>query len=235
MAQRFMDPQPDTTIQTPEMQARITLCETRLLSAIEELVILTRFISQPLMAPATDYVIGVMTQTNLFCTKINLALASDSQERPNILPIPLFEYFTSQIQCFNTILSSMIHSQIRVETHFQNRLFNWTLVNPTTPPATVAKRTSAYLKEIVLIQDLSIEEDAPVCDCPLCFDKVAAADIIVTNCKHSFCGTCVKGMTNAIKDKTKKPDCPMCRTDLTEFKIGNQQVYNDIQEHILNL
>jgi hypothetical protein len=59
--------------------------------------------------------------------------------------------------------------------------------------------------------------------------------LIVTNCNHSFCGTCIKRFTDSIKDKTQIPNCPMCRTDLTGFKVGNQQIYEEIQEHILNL
>jgi hypothetical protein len=99
----------------------------------------------------------------------------------------------------------------------------------------IVKRTSAYFKEISLIQDLTIEKDAPECDCPLCFDSVPVTDVLNTNCNHSFCVTCVKGFATVNKDKTKKPDCPMCRTDITEFKVGNQQVFADIQNHILKL
>ncbi len=152
----------------------------------------------------------------------------------------MFEHFSAQINLFNAFLSTHISTSFSLVASFQDGKFNLILYNPNGTSIDAictanVKRTSAYFKEIVLAQDLTIAEDAPACDCPLCFDAVPATDVLVTNCKHSFCVICVKGFATVNKDKTKKPDCPMCRTDLTEFKVGNQQVYNEISEHILNL
>ena len=222
---------PQTEI-TPETLVRIRVCKTILFNAIECLVNLTQFISQPLTVSVPDYIVTVMRKISTFCKKINLALASDSVERPLILPVPLFDYFNTQIELFNTRLQNLIGSRFNIETCFQNNKFEWILVNLN---ELSEKRTSEYFKEISLVHDLTIPDDASTCDCPLCFDAIPATDALVTNCNHSFCVTCVKGFATANKDKTKIPDCPMCRTDITNFKVGNQLVQNEISEHLLNL
>ena len=215
----------------PESRERANLCKSLLLNAIIEYIDLYNLVSRPVSS--SEFVIGVFNKTNSFCDKMNLALESDFPDTPLISPILLFESFTSQINLFNTFISSIIASSIDISTSFEDNRFDWTLVNPT--PTATAKKTSAYLKEMSFVHLLTIDEDAPSCDCAICFDEISALSSIVTNCNHSFCEICIQGFTNANKDKTNKLNCPLCRTDLTEFKIGNQQVLNNIREHILNL
>jgi hypothetical protein len=202
----------------------------RVLEALEQ------FIPRQNEFPRSDYILGVVAISIAFCEQMNRALESDSVEPQLITPIPIFVRFAEQIGLFNAILHQMAGgSPLIINVSFQNNRFHSVFANPENPNATVINRTSAYFKEIPLVQDLTISEDAPVCNCPLCFDDFAATDVVVTNCNHSFCGTCIKGFSTSIKDKTKIPNCPMCRTNLTEFKVGSQQVYEDIQSHILNL
>lgn len=220
----------------PEFQARINMTRIHLLAAMGDLEELTRIISTP--SNTANYVIGVVREAAAFCTKINLALDNEWLEIPQILPEPIFAYFETQINAFNSFLELTIVTPIRLIVSFQNRKFGLTLVDPNEPapaPVAIIKRTSAYLKELSFAQDLTIAEDAPDCDCPLCFDPIKANEIIVTNCNHAFCGTCVKGFTNAIKDKTKKPECHMCRATITGLKVGSHQIYTEISEHLLNL
>jgi len=193
------------------------------------LEILEQFIPRQDDFPRNDYILTVVAISITFCEKMNIALESDSVEPPLITPIPIFERFSENIGIFNAIMAGGSYA---ITVSFQNNRFRSTVPNQN---ASVVKRTSAYFKEVSLVHDLTVAEDAPECDCPLCFDAVPATDIIVTNCNHSFCGTCVKGFSTSIKDKTQIPNCPMCRTDLTEFKVGSPQVYADIQSHILNL
>ena len=215
---------------TPEIQERITLCKNRLFDAIKELIQLIEFISQPNAHPRSDYIIAVIVRSCIFCDKINQALQCDLADTPLIMHDNLFQYFTQNIYTFNVIMGTMVSSTARLVTSFQNRIFTSTIEE-----LTPTKRTSDYLKEISFVQDLTIDESASSCYCPLCFDDVTAIDVVITNCNHSYCGTCIKEFATVDKDKTKKPNCPMCRTDLTSFKIGNQNVYNEVREHILNL
>ena len=205
-------------------------------SAMRVFEVLEHFIPRQDEFSRNDYALSVVAMSITFCEQMNLALDSDSVETPLITPIPIFEHFAVQIGIFNAIMNRraiLFHLSLVVS--FQNNRFRSVVTIPTNSNASVIKRTSAYFKEITLVQDLTITEDAPKCACPLCFDDFAATDVVVTNCNHSFCGDCVKGFSTSIKDKTKIPNCPMCRTNLTEFKVGSQQVYEDIQNHILNL
>jgi hypothetical protein len=220
----------------PLTSQRTTLCRTRFLVATNALTELTQFISRTNDVSRSDYVLGVVVKTHLFCRSMNQALEVDTDETtPMISHEHIFEMLFNQVSAFNNILDVIIDLPIRLVVSLDGRHFNSTLSNPN-PTTTVAlKRTSAYLKEITLIQDFTITETSPNCDCTICFDEVMAMDVIATNCKHTFCGTCIKGFTTSIKDNTKKPDCPMCRCYITQLKIANQQVYNEIHSHILNL
>jgi hypothetical protein len=232
-----------TSRMTPENRQRFNQCRTYLSDAIDELTVMARRIStyQPTTAPPNSYfMMDVIRQIHRFVPKINQALEYDSVTRPLISAAPIFTYLMAQITRFNELMMTIT----TVVASLENHRFSWRLLEIEEPPVgqqipvvqrPIVKRTSAYFKEISLARDLTIEKDAPECDCPLCFDSVHANDVLVTNCNHSFCVICVKRFATVNKDKTKKPDCPMCRTDITEFKVGNQQVYNDIQEHILNL
>jgi hypothetical protein len=229
-----------TPLISPETRERMRRCNDKLAIAVNLLEDLTQHISRP--ESSARFVLGVFIIGNDFRDKINKALELDRFDIKIIDPVPLFERFSTQINIFNAFVTTLVSSSFQLVSAFQDGKFELSLHNPngisldaisSTP---IIKRTSAYFKEIALIQDIiTINDDAPACDCPLCFDAVPATDCIVTNCKHSFCVTCVKGFATANKDKTKKPVCPMCRTDLTEFKVGNQQVHNEISEHILNL
>jgi len=108
------------------------------------------------------------------------------------------------------------------------------VIVPRTIPVSDIKRTVTYLKEVALLENKTIAETEDV-SCPLCFDDVSPQETVVTNCSHAYCLECIKGFTNSIKDKTIKPCCPMCRTEITQFKMRKPDIYHEISEHLLNL
>jgi hypothetical protein len=220
---------------TPENRERFVQCRTHLSDAITSLIELTDAIRFHQTQTRVDFMCSVLEKVATFCQKINQAFNFDSATRPFISAAPIFTYLMGQIALFNAIMNS--HIRLDASLSSNTRAIIWRLTGGESYAAQrpIVKRGSAYFKEISLMQDLTIAEDSHACDCTICFDEIPATDAVVTNCNHSFCGTCIKGFATANKDKTKTPDCPMCRTSLTEFKIGNQQVHNDIQEHILNL
>ena len=222
---------PSRSQMTPELQARMSLLNHRMKTARKDLDILAHYIYCHNEVSGFEYAVGVIARAYSFCVKINLAIDIDDVETQLINHAHLFAYVSALINVFNGILRNSFGSECRLELSLQGRHFHSEMVYP----KPIIRMTSAYLKEVSLIHDLTVDEDAPSCDCPLCFDSFAATNVLVTNCKHSFCITCVKGFVDAIKDKTVKPSCPMCRTDITEFKIGNQQIHAEINEHILNL
>jgi Zinc finger, C3HC4 type (RING finger) len=105
-------------------------------------------------------------------------------------------------------------------------------------PRQIVKRTNEYLKVLTLtFEDTkeNKEEDAKeeeVCPCPICFDTLTLKDIVKTNCHHGYCTDCIKNMTTSIKDNTHEPTCPLCRTTITGFTIGNQELCIEIKNHL---
>jgi hypothetical protein len=107
--------------------------------------------------------------------------------------------------------------------------------NTVTAKYIAPKKTSAYFKEIALVQDLTVAENDASCECPLCFDDVPAQEAIYTNCKHPYCGTCLKGLATSVKDRTVKPSCSMCRTEITQLTFGKAEICHEISRHFDSL
>jgi hypothetical protein len=103
--------------------------------------------------------------------------------------------------------------------------------------------TSHYLKEMSVILDLTtsveVEQEAEKSeekyDCPLCYEVCEFKNIIETNCCHSYCLDCMKNFTTAIKDKTTKPGCPLCRTEIKELFTRNKDIHCEYMRHIESL
>jgi zinc-RING finger domain len=155
----------------------------------------------------------------------------------------LFEELSIQVDALNDFIDSIVRS-VHVVVTYRNRIYmNIVSVGPDDPPEQpnhllmlFNKTAGAYFKEIALVQDLEVADNAPLCECPMCFDELDAKSAIVTNCNHSFCVTCVKGYSTAIKNKkSKRPNCPMCRTNITKFKMGKVDIYEDLRSHIVSL
>ena len=221
----------ETTLETRE---RSKQCREHLNLAVDSLMILELSIEQyrSHLTTPTVFVVSSIEEMELFCNKINRALEFDNPTRPLIRPQHLLAHLSTIIESFNTIFAQ---SRLRMKALYEDRKFSVEFITVGPAPVRVnRKRASAYLKEVALVQDTAIE-DQVLCECPLCFDEFDAASVIVTNCKHSFCAPCIKGYSTAIKDTTKKPNCPMCRTDITEFKMGKVDIYEEIRGHLLNL
>ena len=67
-------------------------------------------------------------------------------------------------------------------------------------------------------------------ECPICIsDDLPEDNIIQTNCGHTYCVSCIDNLfTNTKYDKT--PRCSVCRTDITDVKISNELVYDEISK-----
>jgi len=221
------------SLESPDIRAR---CEDYMLQSLQEMYNMVKYTTQESIHPSTDrdtFMNNFTAMCSTFCSKINTLFVFDVNERLNAME--LFCYFGGSVSVFNVVARhSYGNLQTRMIPSIHHRRITFMEINiPLEIPTLM--RTSAYLKNISLIHDINNTDTTTSCDCPLCFEPVTATDSIVTNCKHSFCGSCITGYMNAIKHNTKKPNCPMCRADLTAFTIGNQQVYEGTREHIANL
>ena len=70
--------------------------------------------------------------------------------------------------------------------------------------------------------------------CSICFDIIGDKNIFITNCNHTFCGTCM------IKHSRVSNLCPLCRTELIETQedilpessnqIGDTSIFGGVGE-----
>ena len=248
------------SLESPDIRKR---CEDYMMQSLQELYNMVQYTTQESIHPSTDrntFINNFTAMCFTFCSKINTLFVFDVNERLDATR--LYDYFGASVRIFNDLARRLygnlqtriipsihnrritfmeIHIPLEIPTVFSLR--NSFVVSPENLPIPMLvprsiiapTRTSAYLKDISLVHDINNTDTTTSCDCPLCFESITAADSIVTNCNHSFCGLCINGYATAIKNNTKKPNCPMCRTDLTTFTIGNQQVYEETREHIANL
>jgi hypothetical protein len=61
--------------------------------------------------------------------------------------------------------------------------------------------------------------------CPICIESIPNQNIFITSCNHTFCVSCI---IEYIKYQKKIPSfkqlsCPLCRQEITEFKINHKK------------
>ena len=64
-------------------------------------------------------------------------------------------------------------------------------------------------------------------NCCICFDTIGKTNVFITDCNHTFCGTC---MLTHIRESNL---CPLCRTKLTDPIKKVPQLTNDIAEDLI--
>lgn len=69
----------------------------------------------------------------------------------------------------------------------------------------------------VIIYDIKqvIAFEIETMDCPICMDSISTPEILVTECKHSFCNSCMQ--TIIYKSDTNRCNCPLCRTPIKKM------------------
>jgi len=103
-------------------------------------------------------------------------------------------------------------------------------------PVLRPKLVSDYVKNWNVILDLTnIQGVSTEVECVICADTKPLCRIAKTECGHEYCVDCVKSDIRENKDKTKKPMCPLCRTELCEISIRNITAHSELQEFCLSL
>lgn len=66
--------------------------------------------------------------------------------------------------------------------------------------------------------------------CPLCFERLHAANLALTPCAHSFCKSCLDKWTASAST------CPLCRSSLTELaRASSTAVATRVQADVLRV
>ena len=74
-------------------------------------------------------------------------------------------------------------------------------------------------------KEVEVEED-----CAICYESVKCMDLVLLNCMHKFCGSCIQ-QTLKSHNKLCGPSCALCRKQMVSFTVKNQEIYNLVSEH----
>jgi hypothetical protein len=69
----------------------------------------------------------------------------------------------------------------------------------------------------VIIYDIKqvITFDVETIDCPICMESTSTPEILITDCKHSFCNSCMQ--TIIYRSDTTRCNCPLCRKPIKKM------------------
>jgi hypothetical protein len=117
-------------------------------------------------------------------------------------------------------LPRYLHNSARQEMRIQQEILS------------VPKLTKTVLKSIPVTIGVFEEESY---DCSICLNTCEKMSVAHTNCKHAFCLVCVCDYTSSIKEKTIKPNCPLCRTELSTLKVSCEEKKQVLETHLRTL
>lgn len=173
------------------------------------------------------FIVQVLDTMKFVCCSISDIVDNELEKRH------IISNFVIRIDSINRALQCMNPGEYIEMVYEPTRPWVSFRIIPSVSVNSQPKLSSAYWKECSLVKDSSIgEEDV---QCPLCFDQVSGPDVIRTNCKHSYCGCCIKQLALSGRNKTQKPTCPICRTDITELTVENYRAYIEISSHFTTL
>lgn len=187
---------------------------------------------EPLEQTTSQYIFACVAKIKKICLYLSAALDLDALDTGRNISSSRLSRFLRRMRGAADILN--IAFQASHPTDCLSRIV--ILYRPTFKSVSVIweKPPSVkFLKEIVVAHDETVSS----CDCPICYESVTATEAIYTNCHHSFCVTCFKGLVVSVGKSTeeKRPVCPMCRVKIIGLKIGGLEVFNEVKNYLSRL
>ena len=93
-----------------------------------------------------------------------------------------------------------------------------------------APQIKKYVIYLVLVPDEVEEGEEGEEDCAICYESIKCMDLVKLNCKHKFCGICIKETLKS-HSKLSEPSCALCRKQMISFSVKNPEIYNLVSEH----
>ena len=189
-------------------------------------------------------------------SKCPARISSQETIRPYIKPVILWNQQTSQ---YYSVVDQHIPPQV-ISTLISQDIARWALYshqtklycvfdkdyNPTTNNLSnkqgnikiaflIPKPTTAviHFKAWDLIYSPPVSSHSK--ECFICYDSVPSHCFITTNCKHSFCFSCIQGCIHSGKLTQQLFTCPMCRTLVTSVNIYDVIIHNTLSEILYQL
>jgi len=96
-------------------------------------------------------------------------------------------------------------------------------------PTTTQINKYNYIKLLCKNQNEPLPENN---DCIICYETCQKNNAIYTNCKHSYCLSCITTYMENKRSSFNKPNCPMCRTQITEFNTYDTDSFQTLGNSI---
>jgi hypothetical protein len=92
-------------------------------------------------------------------------------------------------------------------------------------------RVIKYNKPNIILYSEPPQSTEQIFDCCICYESCNNLNIIKLKCNHELCkDCCIK-----VIDKTKSyNNCPLCREPITELKVNNSIVENEMNAEFVN-
>jgi len=77
-----------------------------------------------------------------------------------------------------------------------------------------------------------LEELEELENCNICYEDKKNRHMVTLNCNHNFCGDCIS-QTLKKCDTLSFPNCAMCRTKISVFKIKDDDTFNILKSNLV--
>jgi len=64
-------------------------------------------------------------------------------------------------------------------------------------------------------------------ECGICYDIKSKNNFVAINCSHEFCSDCTIQYFDTCHENSNTPNCPMCRTHITNINVRSQNHYDE--------
>ena len=86
-----------------------------------------------------------------------------------------------------------------------------------------------------IVEQIDEKQGAEICDCAICYEEsVPKKNFVTLNCQHQFCKDCFKSSVKNTPYNKYIPTCALCRGDITEIKIHDESIKDELAEFCTN-
>lgn len=80
-------------------------------------------------------------------------------------------------------------------------------------------------------KDKEKDKDKDKEECPICYDTFYEKEFITLNCKHQFCGDCLRNLLQSCNPHLD-PKCAICRACMTTFELEDRNVFDKVEPNL---
>jgi hypothetical protein len=86
--------------------------------------------------------------------------------------------------------------------------------------------------KICVEREENLEELETIETCNICYEDKKTSHMVTLNCNHNFCGDCISKTLKKC-DTLSFPNCAMCRTKMSIFKIKDEETFNTLKSNLV--